>query len=368
MHKRIEKIINNFKALQAMDAYTSNSYIERKFSEEMEISVDDTEALFRSYLSAPELKTIAQTIENRLGRKLEAFDIWYDGFKARSNLNENKLSEQTRKLYPDAATMEKQLPGILIQLGFSRERAGYIADKITVDAARGSGHAWGAEMKGQKSHLRTRIPAEGMDYKGYNIAIHEFGHNVEQTISTYDVDYYLLRGVPNTAFTEALAFVFQKRDLELLGIQNKDPEKDAMDVLDKAWHLYEIAGVSMLDISVWKWLYTHPDANPEQLREATLQLAKEVWNEYFAPVFGIRDETVLAIYSHMVSYPLYLSAYAFGQIIEYQLEQYLDGKDFASEVDRIFRLGRLTPNQWMIEATGQALTVEPLLEALRGIQ
>lgn len=68
-------------------------------------------------------------------------------------------------------------------------------------------------MKGQRSRLRTRIPSQGMDYKGYNIAIHEFGHNVEQTISLYDVDYYMLNGVPNTAFTEALALVFRKETL-----------------------------------------------------------------------------------------------------------------------------------------------------------
>ncbi|MCL1937074.1 MAG: hypothetical protein FWF52_01595 [Candidatus Azobacteroides sp.] len=365
---RYEKFINNFKALQAMDAYTGNTYIERNFSENMEISVEDAETLFRTYLSAPELKNLAQIVENHLGRKLEAFDIWYDGFKLRSNLNEDKLSEQIRKRYPDAATMEKLLPVILTQLGFSRERAEYIADKIEVDVARGSGHAWGAAMKGQKSHLRTRIPPEGTDYKGYNIAIHEFGHTVEQTLSLYDVDYYLLSGVPNTAFTEALAFVFQKRDLDLLGIPNENPEKDAMDILDKAWQLYEITGVSLVDISAWKWLYAHPKANPEQLKEAVQQLAKDVWNEYFAPVFGIRDEPILAIYSHMISYPLYLSAYSFGQIIEFQLEQYLEGKNFAKEVDRIFRLGRLTPNQWMIEATGQPLSVEPLLKALRKIQ
>ena len=362
---RYEKFLNNFKALQAMDAYTGNTYIERNFSEDMEVSVEDAEALFRKYLSAPELKKLAQIVEKNLGRQLEAFDIWYDGFKLRSNLNEDKLSEQIRKRYPDAATIEKQLPVILTQLGFSRERAEYITSKIEVDAARGSGHAWGAAMKGQKSHLRTRIPADGTDYKGYNIAMHEFGHSVEQTLSLYDVDYYLLRGVPNTAFTEALAFVFQKRDLDLLGIQDKNPQKAATAVLDEAWQLYEIAGVSMLDIAVWKWLYAHPTATPEQLKEATLQLAKEVWNEYFAPVFGIRDEPVLAIYSHMVSYPLYLSAYTFGQIIQFQLEQYLNGKDFAREVDRIFRLGRLTPNQWMIAATGQPLSVEPLLKALR---
>jgi oligoendopeptidase F len=220
-------------------------------------------------------------------------------------------------------------------------------------------------MKGQHSHLLTRVPAGGMDYKGYNIAIHELGHNVEQTISLYDMDYFMLNRVPSTAFTEALAFMFQKRDLDLLGINNNDPGKNAMDIWDKAWHLYEITGVSLLDISVWKWLYANPKATPEELKEAVIRLAKEIWNEYYAPVFGIKDEPVLAIYSHAISNPLYLSAYAFGQIIEFQLERYLDGKDFAKEVDRIFRLGKLTPNQWMLQATGKPLSVEPLLEAVR---
>lgn len=365
---RYEKLLNNFKALRAIDEHAGNTYIERNFSDDMEISVEDAEALFHAYLSAPELKKAGKMIAARLERKLEAFDIWYDGFKPRSSLDEARLSEQTRKLYPDAVAMEKHLPAILMKLGFSRERSLYIAGKVAVDAARGSGHAWGAAMKGQKSHLRTRIPSGGMDYKGYNIAVHEFGHNVEQTLSLYDVDYYLLNGVPNTAFTEALAFVFQKRDLELLGIKNRDSRKEAFDILDKAWSMYEICGVSMLDIAVWKWLYANPGTSPEELKEATVRLSKEIWNEYFAPVFGIKDETILAVYSHMISYPLYLSAYAFGQIIEFQLENHLNDKDFASEVERIYRLGRLTPKQWMLQATGKSLSAEALLLALRAIE
>lgn len=364
---RYQKMLNNFKAMQDIDKYTGNTYIDRKFNDDMEVALQDVEKLFDEFLSATELKEIGKTISKRLGRKLEAYDIWYDGFKARSNLDETKLDAQTQALYPDAAALDKKLPDILMKLGFSAERANYLADKITVDAARGSGHAWGASMKGQQSRLRTRIPAAGMNYKGYNIAIHEFGHNVEQTLSLYDVDYYMLSGVPNTAFTEALAFVFQKRDLEILGITDPNPEKQAMEILDKVWSMYEICGVSMLDISVWKWMYAHPDATAEQLKEATIALSKEIWNKYYAPVFGVKDETVLAVYSHMISYPLYLSAYAFGQIIEFQLDQYLEGKNFANEVERIFRQGRLTPNQWMILATGSPLTVEPMLEAVRQV-
>ena len=364
---RYQKMLNNFRVMREIDRYTGDTAIDRNFNDDMEIALEEVEALFGAFLSAPELKRVGELISRRLGRPLEAFDIWYDGFKPRSNLDENKLSEQTRRLYPDAAAFEAGIPEILQKLGFTPEKAAYLAEKIAVNPARGSGHAWGAAMKGQQSRLRTRIPAGGMDYKGYNIAVHELGHNVEQTISLYDVDYYMLNGVPNTAFTEALAFVFQKRDLELLGVTDENPEAAAMDILDKVWSLYEITGVSMLDIAVWKWMYAHPEATAAQLRDAVLELSKSIWNEYYASVFGVRDETVLGIYSHMIAYPLYLSAYAFGQMIEFQLENYLDGKDFATEVSRVFELGCLTPNQWMRQATGTPLSPAPLLEAVRRV-
>jgi len=365
--ERYQRMLNNFHAMKAIDPYAGKNFIDRKFSGEMEVSVDDVKTLFTQFLTSPELKEVGKIISKRLKRKLEAYDIWYDGFKLRSNLDEAKLDAQIQKLYPNAQAFKAGLPALLMHLGFSPERADEICDKIAVDAARGSGHAWGAAMKGQQSHLRTRIPAEGMNYKGYNIAVHEFGHNVEQTISMYNVDNFMMAGVPNTAFTEALAFVFQKRDLKLLGIENNDPEANKMDILDKFWSLYEIMGVSMLDISIWEWLYANPDATADQLREATLSLAKEIWNKYYAPVFGKKDETILAVYSHMISYPLYLSAYAFGQIIEFQLEDYLCDKNFASEVDRIYRLGRLTPNEWMIQATGNDLSANPLIHALQKV-
>ncbi len=130
-----------------------------------------------------------------------------------------------------------------------------------------------------------------------------------------------------------------------------------MDILDKIWSMYEISGVSMLDISVWKWLYANPNANAEQLRDAVIRLSKDVWNNYYASCFGVKDETVLAVYSAYDRLSVIPFGYAFGQIIEFQLENYLQGKDFATEVDRIFSLGKLTPAQWMYQATGDALTV-----------
>jgi hypothetical protein len=52
---------------------------------------------------------------------------------------------------------------------------------FAVDPARGSGHAMEAAMRQAKVRLRTRIEKTGMNYKGFNIAVHEMGHNVEQT-------------------------------------------------------------------------------------------------------------------------------------------------------------------------------------------
>ena len=93
-------------------------------------------------------------------------------------------------------------------------------------------------------HLRTRVEPDGMDYKGFNIAVHELGHNVEQIFSLYDVDHTLLAGVPNTAFTEALAFVFQAHDLELLGLAAPTAESRALEVArPTSGTTYEIAGL-----------------------------------------------------------------------------------------------------------------------------
>ena len=138
-------------------------------------------------------------------------------------------------------------------------------------------------------------------------------------------------------------------------------------MLDAAWSMYEICGVSVLEISVWKWLYAHPEATAAELGEAVNGLARQIWNQYYAPVFGCNDEPVLGIYSHSICFPLYLSSYAFGQIIQFQLENHFKNHNFADEVTRIYTLGRLTPNQWMRQATQSDLSVEPILQAVRDV-
>ncbi|MDD3744210.1 MAG: hypothetical protein PHX54_11355 [Lentimicrobiaceae bacterium] len=363
---RYQVLLDNFKVMKSVDQYSSHqpTYIDRAFEGSMEISQEDVEQLFIDFVSSAQVKEVAKFIKARLGRELQPFDIWYNGFKSRGGVPEEQLTAITSKKYPNASALEADLPNILIKLGWNKAEAVRIASLITVDAARGSGHAWGAEMRNDLAHLRTRISENGMDYKGYNIAVHEVGHNVEQTVTMNDVDYYMLNGVPNTAFTEAVAFLFQNRDLELLGMPNADPDKEHMMALDNFWSCYEIMGVSLVDMKVWKWMYANPEATAAQLKEAVAGAAKEVWNSYYAGILGDKDEPILAIYSHMIDNPLYLSNYPMGHLIEFQVSQQVKGKPLAAEFNRMYTQGRLIPQLWMKGAVGSEISIQPTLNAV----
>ena len=373
-YTRYARILDIAHAYFAEDPYcpTAPTGIIRNFEEGVEIPAAELDSLFRALVGSEQVAAVASVIRERLGRDLRPYDIWYDGFKARASLNEDELTAQTRKLYPDADAFAADMPRLLTRMGFAADEAKAIASHIAVEPARGSGHAWPSLGRQEDARLRTRIPATGMDYKGYNIAVHEFGHCVEQILDLYFIDHYMLSGVPNTAYTEASAFLWQHRDLQLLpnsSIINHQSSMSGDEVLDQFWSMYEIMGVSLVDMGMWQWIYAHPKATPKELCEATQQIAKEVWNRYYEPVLGEHDCILLAIYSHMVNAPMYLPNYPLGHIVQYQLEEHLaqckTQAEFANEYARIYRLGRLTPKEWMIQAVGHAPSIDPILNAVK---
>jgi hypothetical protein len=65
----------------------------------------------------------------------------------------------------------------------------------------------------------------------------------------------------------------------------------------------------------------------------------------------------------MIDAPLYLSAYPIGHIIDFQLGQYFKGKNIGSEIERMYAIGRVTPNLWMQRTVGSTVSVDPLLNA-----
>ncbi len=323
-------------------------------------------AMLEQVLSSSLVLQVGKLVESRLGRPLEPFDIWYNGFRPRGAYTEAQLDEIVAKRYPTAEAYKKDIPNLLMHLGFSKERAEYLANNIAVDPARGSGHALGAGMRSAKAHLRTRVEKGGMNYKGFNIAVHEMGHNVEQTFSLNNIDHTLLQGVPNTAFTEALAFVFQGRDLELLGLAKPDAQSQALKTLNDFWGTYEIAGVALVDMAVWHWMYDHPNATSAELKDATVQISKDVWNKYYTPVFGKRDVVLLGIYSHMIDSFLYLPDYPIGHMIAFQIEEQMDkAGSIGPEFERMATVGSVIPDLWMKKATGAPVGPEALLAATR---
>ena len=365
---RYARWLDGFRALKGIDPYSplEPTHIARKFDVERELPEARVVALLEQVLGAPEVRRVAALIQKRLGRPLEPFDIWYDGFRPRTRYTETTLDALTRARFPTPAAFKADLPLILLALGFTREKAEWLAERIEVDPARGSGHALGAARRGDRAHLRTRVGADGMDYKGFNIAVHELGHNVEQTFSLQEVDSTLLQGVPNTAFTEALAFVFQARDLEVLGVPAGDAEAKRLLALNDLWMTWEIAGVALVDIGVWHWMYQHPAATPAELRQATLGLARQVWNRWYAPVLGPRDVTLLAIYSHLIHSILYTPDYPLGHLISAQLEAHFAAMPpgtLGAEVERVTRFGAVVPDLWMKNAVGQPVSARPLLDA-----
>jgi hypothetical protein len=363
---RYSTLLKTFLAAKRADPYspTAPTLIARRFDENREIPEERARAMLVQVVSSPLVGKVAALIEKRLGRPLESFDVWYNGFRPRGAYTEAQLDEIVRKRYPTAEAYKNDMPNLLRKYGFSQGRAEYLANNIIVDPARGSGHAMGAAMRSEKTHLRTRVEPTGMNYKGFNIALHEMGHNVEQTFSLNEIDHYLLNGVPNTAFTEALAFVFQGRDLEQLGLVGPDPKREALKTLDDFWATYEISGVALVDMAVWHWMYDHPAATPAELKQATIQISKDIWNQYYAPVFKKKDVVLLGVYSHMIHSFLYLPDYPIGHMIAHQIEEQMNKTgNIGTEFERMAKFGSLAPDLWMKHATGAPVGPEAMLAA-----
>jgi hypothetical protein len=361
---RYATLLACFRAVRQADPYapTAPTFIARKFEEDRQIPEARVKKMLEDVLSSPLVPKVAALIEKRLSRKLSPVDVWYPGFRPQPAQSAAELDALVRAKYPTPEAYAKDIPNLLVKLGFSKEKASDVASHIDVHPARGSGHASGAALKGYKAYLRTRVDKDGMNYKGYNIAVHEMGHTVEQTFSLYDIDFPLLSGVPNTAFTEALAFVFQGRDLELLGLAKPSAEARAQKALDAFWGTYEIAGVGLVDMGVWHFMYDHPEATPAELKAATLQIARDVWNRFYAPVLGEKDVTLLAVYSHMIESFLYLPDYPIGHMIAFQIERQMEkAGSIGPEFERVAKLGNIAPDLWMTQATGAPVGPEALL-------
>ncbi|MCP4759783.1 MAG: hypothetical protein GY876_10060 [Planctomycetes bacterium] len=360
--ERYERWIDMFTVAKAYDEhYTEHpTAIARKFDLNREIPETTVERLLLDLLESPARDPLARLVADRLGRPLEAHDIYFDQVAPSQPVDD--LNALVREKFGDHRGLQLALPDVLTGLGFPLGTANFLGSRVKVEIARGAGHAMRPQLPEYDAWLRTNSLDDQLGWDGFDTAMHELGHNLEQLCSTHFVPRPALRGVPNTACTEAFAFLYQALAPQALGI-----EVDAQQTADYAaaetmLNACQIAGPALLEIHAWRWLYANPDATAESLRDEVLRIADDLWTKHYAEYFGEDPYATLAAYQHMIGYPLYLADYALGHIISHQIRTHVQGRDLSAETQRICAIGQVTPDAWMRKAVGSAINAKVLGE------
>jgi hypothetical protein len=355
---RWEKFKRAYDIQREIDPHTAfGSIIDNKFKLEREIPEEKVVQILTDILSDPVVERVAAYLAKRLGRPLEPQDIYFKSFQAGSK--KAPLSFDIGKRYPDAEALGKAIPGILVRLGFKRDRAKWIGERIQVDDSRSAGHAAAPGTKTDKARLRVRFDKKGVTEESFGIFMHELGHSVEQVLTSYEMDFKSLWSVPNTAFTEGFAFTFQDKADFILG--RKSAGDPSITVLQRLWEVFEIAGPSLTEIRFFHWLYENPSATALDMHKAVRRIGDKVWAEFYARIFGAEGHGLMSVYSHMLWCSFYLADYSMGYVIAYQVRKYLATRNFAPEMERMCALGSIYPESWMKGAVGQSISAEPLL-------
>ncbi len=360
--ERYERWIANFHLAQAFDAHYPlyPTAIARKFGLEREMPEAEVEALLIGLLESPVRVQLAQFLTKRLGRALEPFDIYFEDIIEATPATE--MNAAVRRMFANGNAFEEKLPEVLRGLGFSDEDALQLGRRIRVEIAKGSGHAMRPALSGYDAWLRTSSLDTELGWDGFDTAMHELGHNLEQLCSNTFVARPALRGVPNTACTEAFAFLYQSLAKRVLGLEDDAvaARQFAVDSVATMLAACQIAGPSLLELYTWRWLYANPHASAESLRTEVLRIAQDLWTRFYARDFGADPYNILAAYQHMIGHPLYLPDYAIGHVMSHQIRSSLRGKDLATETKRITSIGSLTPDRWMHLAVGTGTSSAPL--------
>lgn len=361
--ERYEHLRAHFALARQLDTHYPEhpTALDRVFQLQREIPEEEVEALLTGLLESPERAALTDLVRRRLGRPLEAFDIYFEDLQP--DLPQADLNQRLRERFPDLAAFERGLPELLRQLGYEDQEADFLGTRIRVDCAKGAGHAMPPSLAEYPAWLRTNSLDTELGWDGYDTAMHELGHNLEQLYSFHHTPRLALRGVPNNACTEAFAFLYQNLGRQVLGLMPEGAADEHADLAaaQTALAACQIAGPALLELRTWRWLYRHPDADVGALRAEVLRLAEELWEAHYAAHYGADPYHILAAYQHMVAYPLYLPDYALGHIISYQIAAHLRGRDLAAETRRICSIGRLTPALWMQRAVGAPISVAPLM-------
>ncbi len=366
--RRYAGLLSAFKSRSSEDQqFPDQSTVIKRTFENSNFEVEEVETLIRTFLSDPVIASVGKIVANRLGRPLQPFDIWYSGFQGQSAFPVNKLDSITKSRYPNAAALQKDLPSILLRMGFPESEANYVGTHAKVRPITSGGYSDEPAMRGDTSLMTTVFNADGLDFKAYRIAMHELGHVVCGVYSTKYIDNSILAGIPTGGITEGFAEMLAYKNIDGLGLtkQGLNSQKDLL-ALASLWYLLDLGGQSLTDIETWKWMYAHPKATPAEVQSAVLKISGDIWNQYYSPVFGgIKDQHILAIYNHFITGSLYLYNYFLGNVMMFQLYDKYMPDNLARGLKKACMEGNTLPELWMEHAVGQKLSLDPLLRTAK---
>lgn len=360
---RYEHWLELFHAEQLYDPYYPEypTVLARSWELDREIPPDRAEEILVDLLRAPVRKRLYAFLRDRLGRSLEPHDVYCCTPFERAPAEE--LDAAVARRFQGIDDFGRQLPTILREIGFQDTEADWLAARIRVERSRDAGHCSPPGLPEYGPWLTTSLNRGRFDFGAYATATHELGHAVESAVSVPRAPRPALRGVPGSCAVEAVANVFCDTRFRLVGVKLSTEDIAPLDqmTIESMLASCQMSGPGLLELRVWRWLYAHPDATAAQLRDAVLQIAADIWGEFYEPYFGPDPYYLPAAYQHMIGYPLYLANYVLSDIALQQMRAHVRGKDLAAELMRMYTIGRLTPDIWMERAVGAPLSAEPFL-------
>lgn len=336
-----------------LDPYREHgNYYEETFKRHREMPDVEVISLLEQVLSSEEVKEILKKAMAPRERALEAFDLYLPLNKIENDLLQARLE------YREPQDLERALPIILERIGFNDSLINEVVPRIAIERSRGPGHAFWPGHDKDRASVRCRISSDGMTRSEFSIFLHELGHAVEMVFSTFDRTHRVLRGVPNPAFTEAFALYFQSNLSKVLG-EPSTPASDATTLL----RLLNFAGPALCEIELYRWLYQQDEVPAaSRIHDRFLRINDEVWQRYYSSLFGERSYNFLAGPPHVLWGTFYLAEYFLGEIISWQISNRLEqSDDVGIEIQRMCRIGRVSPAKWMEEAVGASISLAGLI-------
>ncbi len=363
---RYAMLLETFQASRLVDPYspTAPTLIARRFDEDRQIPEPRVRAMLEQIVSSPLVPRVAALIGKRFGRQLEPFDIWYNGFRPRGSTPRRSSTRSRRSAIRPPRPIRRTCPAV--HGARLREGEGAVPRRQHRRRPRprlrprdGRGARGPTRPTCARASARTAWTTRATTSPStrWGTTSSRRSRSTRSTIHRSPAS--LTRRSPRRWRSSS-----RTRTWSCSACRSPTPESEALKTLNDFWGTYEIAGVALVDMDVWHWMYDHPDATPDQLRDAVVPISKSVWNKYYAPVFKQTRRGAAGVYSHMIDSFLYLPDYPIGHMIAFQIEQQMEkAGNIGGEFERMAKFGNVTPDLWMKHATGAPVGPQALLSA-----